>query len=592
MSEVMIAKEEKEVMIDESIYNAPYVVKDDTLCEMVTVKDQTVPVKLADFVPTLIAEVTHDDGIEQQKFFRIGGVHKSGAVLPEVLVSADEMQSMKWMLTKWGMLGAAEPRHNVLGKICHAILNTKAKVRYETVYMQTGWKKISNKYVFLMPNTDRIYTVELQGKLKNYSFKGKCSQSDLIYLSAMLESSFVPQRVMFPMIAVTFLSSLNHFLKGAGYEPKFVTAIVGTTGSRKSTLAALFLSFFGKFGASDLPMSFHDTANSILANIYYLKDVLTCVDDFHPSGVFREQEMKNIAQDISRYYGDRIGRARLNSKTELQESRPPTGNCIITAEYAPELSISGNARYFNIELNRNDINLTELSDYQQLAVKGVLCGIMQFYVEWLSETFLSNKIEFENMLAEMFLKFRRSYMDKLCETKIEFHNRTPDMLAHLKIGFEFVLMFLNAHSMITNSESEKYTNVFDEIILKNVSDNSENLLSENPTAKFCEKLRSLLDSGRCYLETKGCENIPRQKNCIGLQDNDYFYLFADAAHSEVRKLCTEQGEHFTISKNELLKQLRKENILVSRTNRNTISIRDNSKKVVNVVILDRSVLNF
>ncbi len=592
MSEVMIAKEEKEVMIDKSIYNAPYVVKDGSLFEMVTVKNQTIPAKLADFVPTLIAEVTHDDGIEQHKFFRIGGVHKSGAVLPEVLVSADEMQSMKWTLTKWGTLGAAEPRHNVLGKICHAILNTKAEVRYETVYLQTGWKKISNKYVFLMPNTDRIYTVELQGKLKNYSFKGNCLQSDLIYLSAMLESSFAPQRVMLPMIAVTFLSSLNHFLKGAGYEPKFVTAIVGTTGSRKSTLAALFLSFFGKFGASDLPMSFHDTANSILANIYYLKDVLTCVDDFHPSGVFREQEMKNIAQDISRYYGDRIGRARLNSKTELQESRPPTGNCIITAEYAPELSVSGSARYFNIELNQNDINLTELSDYQQLAAKGVLSGIMQFYVEWLSETFLSNEIEFENMLAEMFLKFRKSYMDKLCERKIEFHNRTPDMLAHLKIGFEFVLMFLNAHGMITNSESEKYTKVFDEIILKNVSDNSENLLSESPTAKFCEKLRSLLDSGRCYLETKGCENIPRQKNCIGLQDNDYFYLFADAAHSEVRKLCAEQGEHFTLSKNELLKQLRKENILVSHTNRNTISIRDNSKKVVNVVFLDRSVLKF
>lgn len=449
MSEVMITKEE-EVEFDDSIYNAPYVVKDGALCEMVTVKNQTIPAKLADFVPTLIAEVTHDDGIEQQKFFRIGGIHQSGAVLPEVLVSADEMQSMKWTLTKWGTLGAAEPRHNVLGKICHAILNTKAEVRYETVYLQTGWKKISNKYVFLMPNTDRIYTVKLQGKLKNYSFKGKCSQSDLIYLSAMLESSFAPQRVMFPMIAVTFLSSLNHFLKGAGYEPKFVTTIVGTTGSRKSTLAALFLSFFGKFGASDLPMSFHDTANSILANIYYLKDVLTCVDDFHPSGVFREQEMKNIAQDISRYYGDRIGRARLNSKTELQESRPPTGNCIITAEYAPELSVSGNARYFNIELNRNDINLTELSDYQQLAVKGVLCGIMQFYVEWLSETFLSNEIEFENMLAEMFLKFRKTYMDKLCERKIEFHNRTPDMLAHLKIGFEFVLMFLNVHPQDQN----------------------------------------------------------------------------------------------------------------------------------------------
>lgn len=65
------------------------------MCEMVTVKEQTVSIKLADFVPTLIAEATYDDGIEQQKFFRIGGVHKSGIVLTEVFVSADEMQSMK-----------------------------------------------------------------------------------------------------------------------------------------------------------------------------------------------------------------------------------------------------------------------------------------------------------------------------------------------------------------------------------------------------------------------------------------------------------------------------------------------------------------
>ena len=82
-------------------------------------------------------------------------------------------------------------------------------------------------------------------------------------MSAMLENSFAPQCVMLPLLAVTFLCPLNHFLKSAGCEPKFVTALIGKTGSRKSTLAALFLSFFGKFSASDLPMSFHDTANSI-----------------------------------------------------------------------------------------------------------------------------------------------------------------------------------------------------------------------------------------------------------------------------------------------------------------------------------------
>lgn len=582
-----MAEEKIEDAIDESIYEPPYVVKSGCLYEMVNIKDQVIPVKLADFVPVLVAEITRDDGTEQTKMFKVSAVHKSGITLPEVTVSAEEMQSMKWLLNRWGAYGAAQPKQNVLSKICHAILSTKTVVEFRTVYLQTGWKKINGEYVFLMPNTQRQISVELQGKLKNYSLSNKFSQDDLIYLSAMLENSFAAQNVMLPLLAVTFLCPLNHFLKIAGYEPKFVTAIIGKTGSRKSTLAALFLSFFGKFSASDLPMSFHDTANSILSNIYYLKDVLTCIDDFHPSGMLHEQEMKSIAQNISRYYGDRIGRARLNSKSELQSSRPPTGNAIITAEYTPEISVSGSARYFNIELNENDVNLDELSEYQQLAGSGTLNGIMRLYIDWIKDVYLVDESLFVKMLEDMFSKYRSDFISVLCRSKIKFHNRTPDMLAHLKIGFSFLLMFLNMSEQITKSEFDKFEKIFDEIILKSVSDNTEIIELENPTTKFCEKLRSLLDSGRCYVEIRGAEGSPRQKNCLGLQDDNYYYLFADAAHSEVRKLCAEQGEHFSISKNELLRQLRKDGILISRTSRNTISIRDNSNTVVNVIMLDK-----
>lgn len=586
MSEIM-TEGKKAKLIDETVYNDPYVVKSNCLYEKVQVKDQVVPMKLADFVPTLISEITRDDGTEQKKMFKVGAVHKSGIKLSEQIVSADEMQNMKWLLNRWGALGAAQPKQNVLSKICHAIMLTKGEVKFETMYLQTGWKKINGEYVFLMPTQNNPFTVELQGKLKNYSFTEKGSQEDLIYLSAMLENSFAPQCVMLPLLAVTFLCPLNHFLKSAGYEPKFVTALIGKTGSRKSTLAALFLSFFGKFSASDLPMSFHDTANSILSNIYYLKDVLTCIDDFHPSGMFHEQEMKSIAQNISRYYGDRIGRARLNSKAELQSSKPPTGNAIITAEYSPEISVSGSARYFNIELNENDVQLDDLSEYQQLANDGVLCGIMQSYIEWIKNVYLDDESAFVKTLEDVFLKYRKFYLDRLCANRIKFHNRTPDMLAHLKIGFAFLLVFLKSKNQINKSELDKFEKVFDEIVLKAVSANAEIIELENPTTKFCEKLKSLLDSGRCYVEAKGTDSSPRQKNCIGLQDDEHYYLFADTTHSEVRKLCTEQGEHFSISKNELLRQLRKEGLLLSRTSRNTVSVRDNSNTVVNVAMLNK-----
>ncbi len=165
-------------------------------------------------------------------------------------------------------------------------------------------------------------------------------------------------------------------------------------------------------------------------------------------------------------------------------------------------------------MNENDVQLDELSEYQQLANVGVLCGIMQLYIDWIKDVYLDDESVFEKMLEDMFLKYRSDFINVLCKSKIKFHNRTPDMLAHLKIGFSFLLVFLNTNEQITKSESDNIEKTFDEIILKAVSSNAEIIESENPTTKFCEKLRSLLDSGRCYVEIRSAESSHRQKNCL------------------------------------------------------------------------------
>lgn len=136
-------------------YLPPYVTKDDCLYER---KSGTEIIRLADFVPLLKSEVTYDDGIEQKKQFRIGGVHCTGEELPEVTVSADDMSNMRWLLAKWGVLGATQPGKNTLSKIGHAILCTRESVTKETVYLQTGWHKIGREYFFLLPCKDSEYT--------------------------------------------------------------------------------------------------------------------------------------------------------------------------------------------------------------------------------------------------------------------------------------------------------------------------------------------------------------------------------------------------------------------------------------------------
>lgn len=588
--EVLLVTESEINFIHKNVYHYPYLVKDGCLCEEVMTKHGPQHVKLADYVPVLTAEITRDDGTEQKKLFRVSAVHASGVQLPEVTVSAEEISSMKWTLIKWGALGAPQPKHNVQNKICHAIMNTKENVKKETVYLQTGWHRIGNEYFYLLPCEESNFTVELTGKLRNYYLAKACDDVKLIYLAELLQNGFAPERVLFPMLAVTFLTPLNHFLKSAGCEPKFITALVGRSGYGKSTLASLFLSFFGIFRSAELPMSFHDTANSILANIYYLKDVLTCIDDFHPSGIYQEQDMKEIAQNLSRYYGDRIGRGRLNTKAELQPSRPPTGNAIITAEYTPEISVSGCARYFILELKEHDVNFSKLEKYTALAEKNTLCSMMKSYVDWLKEKFLCDENDLLFMLKTHFIENRKLFQDRLTQENISFHNRVPEMLAHIRIGFEFLMLFLCDKTILNNSAAENYKIKLDEILLKNTSETVEITDNENPTAKFIQKLKTLLDSGRCYVEQRGVSIKARGKGYIGMEDISRFYLLADTVHSEVRKLCAEQGEHFSISKNQLIRQLADENILIRCNGRNTTSIRDNGGKSMSVVILDKSKL--
>lgn len=173
-------------------------------------------------------------------------------------------------------------------------------------------------------------TVCLPNKLQGYTMERRCEDVDIATALALLQSEVAPPEILYPLTAFTFLSPLNSFLKHVGCEPKFVLFLVGKTGSRKSTLAALFLSFFGRFTGAELPLSFQDTHNSILHHAFSLKDVLTCVDDFYPAGRMEETKLTAVAQSIMRAYGDRVGKGRLRPDASPMEARPPQGNTIIT----------------------------------------------------------------------------------------------------------------------------------------------------------------------------------------------------------------------------------------------------------------------
>ena len=462
---------------------------------------------------------------------------------------------------------------NVKEHVRYSIQSTSESAEQQFIYQQTGWKKINGEWCYLLPG-DSKFNVSMKGKLESYCGEQHFSKSDLETVYSMMKTPPAPKEVILILLAFTFLTPLIEFLRQAQCMPKFVLNIIGSTGTRKSTMAALFLCFFGIFNAGNLPMSFRDTSNSIIQNAFALKDVLTCIDDFHPCGRDDERKLTSTMQALVRAYGDRTGRGRLRKDSSAMESRPPLGNAIITSEFPPDIGESGTARYFLLELKDGDVNLDILSLFQQYAEQGVFRRAMFGYTEWIRKKFLLvEKIEkeFVNMLRDSFSAYRSDFI----QTGISCHGRVPEMSAELRIGMKMFLWFLEDNKIITEADAQNVDGNFKEILYRLAQRQSENIKSDKPSVVFVKKLYSLIESGAVTVTHKELSlgEDPYPRSFIGFEDEHYLYLSKDIAYRHVKVLCNEQGENFSLTSKALLKTLAEDGLIKTSPGSNTVSVR-------------------
>lgn len=557
-------------------YAPQYFVKDNCLYETGFNKQGAFTRKLCNLAPAVLRELTKDDGVSSTRYVCLGGIHQSGRQLPEITIPAEEVEGLGWIVKHWGMDCILEPGLKTKSSVWNALQTTALNVEKITIFSTTGWKQIDGKWRFLMPGDDR-FTVELPGKMYGYGMERSYEMPDIQTAASLLWQPLAPEEIILPLLSFTFLSPLNHFLKGAGCEPKFVMLLSGKTGSRKSTLAALMLSFFGKFTASELPLSFRDTSNSILHNAFSLKDVLTVIDDLHPSSRQEEQRMNGTAQAVMRAYGDRTGKGRLRADSSPMESRPPQGNAIVTAEFTPDIGESGTARYFALELKEKDVDLEVLSAYQREAANGTLQRCMFAYTEWIRESFLFSEeaeADFKKYLHSRFIFYRDSFR----KNGIHCHGRVPETVAHLELGMEFLLQFLRERGGFAEDWCRGIFEKFQNILTRLARNQSDSIDEDKPTHVFIRKLYALLESNQAYVDDKNNPGELGFGTCIGYQDTEFLYLYSELAHKLVRKLCEDQGENFSCSQKSLLKALAEEGLIEPGTTQNTRPLRIGEKQ--------------
>ena len=517
---------------------------------------------ISNFLPIIDTVIEYDSGKTVEKNYLVKGFMVDGRVLPTVNVDASELLTLNWVVSKWDASCIIGTQYGARERLRYAMQTTAVNAKRYTQCGYTGWKKTGGRWDYLLPGHPSC-EVMLRGKLRSYFREDGATDSDYAILSGLIQVPLAPRDLLYPTLALVFLSPLNEFLRQAEREPKFVPAIIGRTGSMKTSYAAFLLSFFGGFSSTDMPMSFRDTANSIIENSNVLKDVLTCVDDYHPSTKGDEANMRSVMQVICRGYGDRAGRSRLNSQAQLMEASPPRGNAIITAESAPNIGESTTARLFFLEMKPNCLDLTLFSDIQKFASDGVFRRCLSAYTDWLSETFLINEKAFVETLQRTYDLYRSQCREQLGG---KIHGRVADTVACFRIGFDYYIRFLA--SRFPQTDVLFYCEEFEKIILQLAQRQEIFTEQDRPTHIFIRQLMALIECGEVWLLRTNTSEEPAP-GCVGYESEEYYEIFFEQSFKQVMKFCEAQGVNFTISPLALSKALAEEEIILVKNGQNT-----------------------
>ncbi len=527
-----------------------YVIENGFLCEVSLYKGKAKATPLSNFLARPTKIVVKDDGLEKQRFYEIEGmVLQTGRLLPPVLVPAEKFPAMQWP-AEWDLEPNLFPGPTVKDKVRFVVQHLGRNASEESIFTHLGWRKINGKWSYLHANgcigANNI-KVELDPRLQKYSLPDLPGDRIKAMEASLALLDVAPLRVTLPLFALVYLAPLREWLKQADLVPAFIFWLYGYTGTRKSSLAAMFLCHFGTFTAKTPPASFKDTPNSLEKRAFDCKDSILLVDDYHPTASPIEgKKMEQIAQQLLRGYGDLVGRGRMRPDATLRPTYEPRGLCLVTAE---DLISGGssNARLFPTELLPGDVDLAKLTQAQKNAK--LPAQAMVGYLEWLGQAMQDRTTE---CLTAIFHEKREE------ATQLNVHGRLVEAATSLYMGLHFALEYAASIGAINAERREQLLSVGWELFLGLAKEQGEQVTDVKPTTRFLSIVSELLANGSIHTVSARLlanDDAPRSGTCVGWHDNEFFYFLPDVLYNTVSQFLSRQGEQFPISKINLWRQL-------------------------------------
>jgi hypothetical protein len=558
---------------------------------------EEIQIPLCDFTCKILSETVQEDGLQDIALLRIEGVRDDGKPLEAVDVPAVKLNTNQgnWVNEFYGMSVFVYPgasRKDHLRAAIQLYSRIEGDIPKCTVFKYTGWKKIHDRWHYLtgsgaITEAGLIDTVQVDlgaGHMSHYLLPAPFTADQLkpVFASILDLLGICPAK---PQIGAALLAAVARAPLGECHPTDFCLFLQGVTGSKKSSIAAVALAFFGGFDARRFPANWSDTDNDMEAKAFAAKDGIFVIDDFKPSvNTSEAAKLHTKSERFFRNTGNQAGRGRRGA--DMQSRRAPYNRSMTlsTGEDLPKgQSLLG--RLLILELTRADVDTQPLTRLQRAADEGQLAGLMAAYIQWLCKGFDELKKTFSQSVTMV-------RNDAIRDGFASSHPRAPEIYANLVAGAELLMTFLTEAGVISLDQNSALLLDIETHLKSAFAEQSTYQQEQDETERFLELLRALFSSGNAHIACRLNQGPPASRpfawgwrsdavdlsgdriykpmgDCIGwyCDKQREVWLEQNAAFAAVQTLARSQGDAFLLSAASLWRRMGEKGLILSIENR-------------------------
>jgi hypothetical protein len=549
---------------------------------------------LAKFSAEIVEDVVEDDGLEQTRYFVVEAKLPDGSPLPPARVKASDFSKMGWILEEWGSQAMVMAGRGTSDHLRAAIQTLSGEVEHRHEYSHLGWREIGGEMCYLtsagaVGKPD--IPVRLHPDFKRYSLPPTIEGEDRVgAVRASLRFLEIGDlHITIPLWAAMYLAPLASVL-----PPTFTLWLFGTTGSMKSTAAALAMCHYGEF-SYNLPAPgswMSSTTYALRVKAFVAKDAPLWVDDYAKQSTRAgERELRKMAETLLREWGNRSGRSAGQADGSLRQTHDPRGLVISTAEQLPP-SQSILPRLYAVEMHPGDVshgqesNLTRAQNNDATRYPIAMVS----YLNWLAP-------QLEDLHAD--LRERKHQLTQDARKSMTQHLRSPANVATLAVGWEMGLRHAHEIGALNRAEYEGWLSMgWDTLIALGEQQDSDINAEEDPVKMYVTAIQQMMSQGTIYLRHKdtGEEKPSIDKHInnpefLGWYDDRYWYLMDQPTFNAVFQFYRSGGRSFPDSRRGIKTKLSEQNILfphAGRGNLYRLRLEDGLEDVLRILRPDKT----